>query len=217
MRKHKQLSKKNKNTQKHKYNTHKFLYKIRGGSGINAALLNFVVGNKIQFIFINLNDYTEEEKDIQIKNIDDLLIKTNTNNNDNSFFKKNALRFMKDIYLLYMLYEEQIIGIIFGNITDDNYIYISHIEIRKRYLNKTYKDIGISGRSLLTEYINTVTSKYKNVIGFKLFNAGGINSCFLYKKIFTELGYKIEEPEHINCNTNDFIDMKFIKIQKYNN
>ena len=170
-------------------------------------------GNKIEFKFIDLNDYTAEEQDSQIKEIDVLVQNTNTKNNDSSYFKKNVLRFMKNSYVLYMLYDAQIIGIIIGTITDDNYINISHVEIREKYLNKEYKDIGISGRKLLTEYINKITSKYENISGFELFNAGGVNSCFLYTKVFKELGYKLE-PDNINCYLpeSNFTAMRFSKI-----
>ena len=53
-------------------------------------------GNKIEFKFIDLNDYTDEEKDSQIKEIDVLVQNTNTKNNDSQLFKKNVLRFMKN-------------------------------------------------------------------------------------------------------------------------
>lgn len=170
-------------------------------------------GNNIEFKFIHLNDYTDEEKEPKLKEIDVLLENTNTQNNDSSFFKKNVLRFMEKSHVLYMLYNEQIIGIITGHLTDENYINISEVAIRAKYLNKEYKDIGISGRKLLTEYINKITSKYENISGFELFNAGGVNSCFLYTKVFKELGYKIE-PDNINCNlpASNYTVMTFSKI-----
>lgn len=174
---------------------------------------NLFGGNNIEFKFIHLNDYTDEEKEHKLKEIDGLLENTNTQTNDSSFFKKNVLRFMEKSHVLYMLYNEQIIGIITGHITDENYINISEVAIRAKYLNKEYKDIGISGRKLLTEYINKITSKYENISGFELFNAGGVNSCFLYTKVFKELGYKIE-PDNINCNLRDsnYTVMRFSKI-----
>jgi len=167
-------------------------------------------GNNITFEFIDSNDYADEEES-HLEKIDVSLRNTKTNDNDNTFFKKNALRIMdKPHHVLYMLYEGEIIGIIVGKTTDDNYINISEVEIRPKYLTKEYKDIGIgiSGRRLLTEYINKVISKYPNIIGFKLFNGGGKKSCFLYYKVFTELGYKII-PDDIDCSKNDYIPMKF--------
>jgi len=174
---------------------------------------NLFGGNNIEFKFIHLNDYTDEEKEPKLKEIDGLLKNTNTQTNDSSFFKKNVLRFMEKSHVLYMLYNEQIIGIITGHITDEKYINISEVGIRAKYLNKEYKDIGISGRKLLTEYINKITSKYENISGFELFNAGGVNSCFLYTKVFKELGYKIE-PDNINCNLSEsnYTVMRFSKI-----
>ena len=114
----------------------------------------------------------------------------------------------KPHHVLYMLYEGEIIGIIVGKTTDDNYINISEVEIRPKYLNETYRSKGISGRKLLTEYINKVISKYPNISGFKLFNGGGKKSCFLYYKVFGELGYEIK-PASIDCNINDYIPMRF--------
>jgi hypothetical protein len=168
-------------------------------------------GNNIEFKFIDSKDYTDEEDESHLEEIDVLLKNTKTNNNDSSFFKKNVLRFMgRSHHVLYMLYEGEIIGIIVGKITDENYINISEVEIRPKYLTKEYKDIGISGRRLLTEYIKYLTLKYPNIIGFELFNAGGKNSCFLYYKVFTELGYKIN-PDDIDCNLNDYVHMTFLK------
>jgi len=171
-------------------------------------------GNNIEFKFIDLNNYTDnytdEEKESQLEEIDVLLNNTKSTDHDSSFFKKNASRIMTESHVLYMLYEGEIIGIIVGKKTDDNYISITEVEIRKKYLNKEYRDIGISGRKLLTEYIKYVTLKYPNISGFKLYNAGGKQSCFLYHKVFTELGYKLYTSE-VKCNLNPDTEMVIIK------
>ena len=185
----KTLSKKRKNRKQSTKKTRSHMSKMRGGA---------------KFIFIDLQDYkSDEEKKAKIKEIKDLLIKnknkiTNTNN-------INIFLTIKDLFTNHILYyfddEDNFIGKITGNIDEDIDTYnknatnnksvridtIDLIMIRNIHKKKGY------GKILLTEYINQVLEKYKNINTFKLVNAGGkVSFCFYYNT-FKSMGYNIDK------------------------
>jgi len=169
--------------------------------------------DNLTFLFVSDNNKKTKQK------INNLINKNTTNS---KLVTKTMLK--PNFNILFLIYNNEIVGEIVGLIKDENEtVSILTVEIKDTYLinetnsnnikqqKQSARTKGITGTALLTEYINKMIQKYPTINKFTLYNTGGKHSCDFYLKVFSQLGYKIENKNVIDCENNTFIDMTFTK------